>query len=65
MRPMGCVIFGAICVVAFIWGLRELGPILSLILMSIFGLGDSAVPVGFLIAGVFVLWCIARGIRSG
>lgn len=65
MKPMGCLIFGVICVVAFCWAIFQLGPALALMLMTFFGLGDSAVPVAFLLAGAFVIWCIVRGLRGG
>ena len=64
MRPMGCVLLALICLVAFCWAILELGPALAIALAFFFGLGDSAVPVGFLIAGAFVAFCIYRGLRD-
>jgi len=62
---MGCVLFALICLVVFVWALLELGPNIALFLAVFFGLDDSALPVGFLIAGVFIAVCIYKGVREG
>lgn len=65
MRPMGCVVFALICVVAFFWGLLELGLNFALVLAVFTGIDtEVAVPLGLLVAGAFVLICIIRGIRD-
>ena len=64
MRPMGCVLFALICLVVFIWAILELGPKVALLFAVFFGLDDSALPVGFLVAGVFIAVCICKGVRD-
>ena len=63
MRPMGCLVFALICLVVFFWTLLELGPNTALLLAVFTGLDtDVAVPLGFLIAGVFIA---ARPVKNG
>jgi len=65
MRPMGCILFALICVVAFFWALSEVGPSTALVLSVFTGLdAEVSVPVGFLIAGVFIAVCICKGVRD-
>ena len=65
MKPMGCLIFGVICLVVFVWALSEVGPNMALVLSVFTGLdANVSVPVGFLIAGVFIAVCICKGVRD-
>ncbi len=64
MKP-GCVLLALICVVAFFWAILELGPSTALVLSVFTGLdAEVSVPVGFLIAGAFIAFCIYRGLRD-
>jgi hypothetical protein len=64
MKP-GCVLFALICVVAFFWALLELGPNTALVLAVFTGLDtEVAVPLGFLLASAFIIWCILKGVRD-
>ena len=65
MRPIGCLIFALICVVAFFWALLELGPNIALVLAVFTGLDtEVAVPLGLLVAGIFIAVCILKGVRD-
>jgi hypothetical protein len=65
MKPMACVLFALICVVAFFWALLELGPSTALVLSVFAGLDAAvSVPLGFLISGVFIAICICKGVRD-
>ena len=61
---MRLILLILICVVAFCWGLLQLGPHIALALAVFLDLDAKvAVPVGFLIAGTFIAVCIYRGLK--
>lgn len=65
MKPIGWISLILFCIVGFCWAILPLTRSAAMLLMLFFGLDDAAVPVGFVIAGAFLVVCILRGIRDG
>ena len=64
MRPMGWIIFIAICVVAFFWAILPMTACVLVVISPFCDINDTTGNIALVIAAVLLLGAIIRGAMS-